>query len=195
MPIRSGSRVAEVLLDLGDAAGAPGTAHVELVGPAGTVVALGEQTFAADAFEVRVPVTGATLDTPGVYRREAYVERAGAPTIDLPAEEMVVEESRSVWHTIATARDGWRDAPSDDVDLYSLLVAARREVADFAPAALDPVILRAAQLEQARTHWNASRTDPGGHVGDGEGFTITPFPLDWTVKQMLRPRNPRPCFG
>jgi hypothetical protein len=44
-----------------------------------------------------------------------------------------------------------------------------------------------AQITQARNIWNAVKTDPATQgIGD-EGFVIRPFPMDWTVKNLIRP--------
>lgn len=109
------------------------------------------------------------------------------------------------WHTPEDAPAQWSDAPSA-ADLTELLDVARGQVLAYAPAgdytdtahlvtdpAADiPTSWRVAQLMQARNIWNARLTDPGnGEIGD-DTFVIRPFPLDWTIKQMLRPRRGTP---
>jgi hypothetical protein len=41
---------------------------------------------------------------------------------------------------------------------------------------------------QARNVWNSEQASPGGNL-DGSGFGLTIHPLDWQVKQLLRPRS------
>lgn len=124
------------------------------------------------------------------------------------------------WHTLDTARDQWRDAPSDDDTLQQLLDVARHQVTAYAPtytgepgtstlaapdpttgalqpvtAATVPADYRLAQLMQARNIWNAGRVDPAsGGLGD-DSFIMRPFPLDWMVKQIIRPKRALPWIG
>lgn len=106
-------------------------------------------------------------------------------------------ESGDEWVSIEEARDKWRDAPESDTELYELLEVARITCEAYAPSLADgvavPVNYRAANVMQARNQWNSSRVDPNGQVG-ADGFQVTVFPLDWAVKALLRPRNPRPVI-
>lgn len=105
------------------------------------------------------------------------------------------------WLTLDEARDWWRDAPLDDDLLQLYLDGAAEQVAEYGPTrvaeaiAADPNAVperyRLAQLAQTRNLWNAVKTDPSGGIGD-EGFTFRPYPLDWTVKQIIRPQSARP---
>lgn len=107
-------------------------------------------------------------------------------------------ESGDQWVSIEEARDKWRDAPESDTALFELLETARITCVAFAPELAEgtavPLNYRAANLMQARNQWNASKVDPNGQVG-ADGFQITIFPLDWAVKALLRPKNPRPVIG
>jgi hypothetical protein len=48
---------------------------------------------------------------------------------------------------------------------------------------------------QARNQWNAAKVDPAnGGLGD-ESFIVTPHPLDWMIKQILRPATAIPVVG
>lgn len=111
------------------------------------------------------------------------------------------------WHDIESARSQWDDAPLDDDQLTELLEVAKVAVLAYAPA-LDagsyvvdddgyivmvdadtvPASYRYAQLMQARNVWNSSQASPGGDL-DGSSYGISTFPLDWQVKQILRPRS------
>lgn len=97
----------------------------------------------------------------------------------------------ATWHTIESARDLWVDAPLDDEYLGELLEVAQGAVLAYAPALADtdvPVSYRQAQLMQARNVFNASKAAPGGEF-DGSSYGITTHPLDWQIKQLLRPRT------
>lgn len=126
------------------------------------------------------------------------------------------------WHTVTTARDEWVDAPVDEVGLATLLTVAKNDVISYAPKFTDPdtgvvslgyidpvsgiisavtdntvpADYRLAQLMQARNTWNANKVDPSnGQMGD-DTFVMRPFPLDWFVKQLIRPnRGPLAWVG
>lgn len=109
----------------------------------------------------------------------------------------------SGWYTVEEAREDWRDAAQvTDERLATLLDAAKEAVwsygrsltlADDAPVPDDiPAGWREAHLMQTRNTWNSSKTDPEGILGSGE-FEVRPFPMDWMVKQLIRPLTvPRP---
>ncbi|MGB3375925.1 MAG: hypothetical protein WBA87_12415 [Microbacterium sp.] len=48
-----------------------------------------------------------------------------------------------------------------------------------------------AQLQQARNLWNSGRTTGEGDVGP-DGFVFRPYPLDKTIKQIIRPVDGKP---
>lgn len=125
----------------------------------------------------------------------------GAPAVQrLPDVRIVVQDPDSEWHTLDTARHEWADAEHlPDATLYQLLEDVREQVLDFAPAlAVDATVpprYKRGQLMQARNSWNAARVDPATG-GDGEEtFIIRPFPLDWSIKQVLRPRRGIPVVA
>ena len=103
------------------------------------------------------------------------------------------------WHTLDTARDQWVDAPYQDAILANLLEIAKEACLAFAPFTVSETILeaparyRVAQLMQARNIWNASKVSPSGDLGDGT-YVITPKPLDWMIKQVLRPKRAVPVM-
>ncbi|WP_024357799.1 hypothetical protein [Leucobacter chironomi] len=107
------------------------------------------------------------------------------------------------WHDAESAADAWEDAPDDDERLEELLAVARAQVVAYSPhrkadpaVAADsddvPVEYRLAQLRQAQNLWAAGSVSTDGGMGDGDSFTLTPHPLDWHVKQIIRPRGGRP---
>jgi len=121
----------------------------------------------------------------------------------LPRIPVIVEDEVG-WLTIASLRDGWRDAPMSDEDCFELLEVSKAAVVAFAPAlvadvvtgkTLVPANYRKGQRMQARNVWNAAKVDPSnGGLGD-DTFVIRPFPLDWSVKQVLRPKPALPWVG
>lgn len=85
----------------------------------------------------------------------------------------------------------WPDAPHDADVLALYLDAAREACAAYAPtppAAGIPSSWRIAQAYQARNIYNAGMAGAGGDL-DGSGYGLTAYPLDWSVRQMLRPRT------
>lgn len=109
----------------------------------------------------------------------------------------------SSWHNLESARLQWADAPYDDDVLEELLEVARGQVITYSPtkkadpivelASTDvPVHYRLAQLRQATNLWTAASVDTTGGMGDGSDFVIRPHPLDWHVKQIIRPRGGAP---
>jgi hypothetical protein len=111
------------------------------------------------------------------------------------------------WHTEESARNEWADAPIDygdegDATLATLLVVAKQAVVAFAPAVEEPLEddnvpegYRAAQLMQARNIWNASKASPSGDIDGGQYGIAAGFPLDWQVRQLIRPKRGRPVLG
>lgn len=93
----------------------------------------------------------------------------------------------------------WETADSiPDSLLEDLLEVARDAVLEFAPALPDdypvgkcPAAYRLAHLMQTRNLWNAQEVDTDGGFG-GEDYTIRPVPLDWIIKQVLRPKRAVP---
>lgn len=75
--------------------------------------------------------------------------------------------------------------PPDDPRIVEFMWSTTAEVGGI------PVSFRVAQLMQARNVWNSSQANPnGGDTFDGVGFGITTtHPLDWQIKQLLRPRS------
>lgn len=113
----------------------------------------------------------------------------------------VVQDDTTGWHTIDTARDEWTvgEATVDDRRLWQLLELAREQVTAFAPALAEdaaiPSSYRAGQLMQAQNLYNAGAVDPAtGSTGDDQ-FALRPYPLDWMVKQVLRPARGVPVVG
>lgn len=123
----------------------------------------------------------------------------------------------ATWHTVASARDQWADAPYDedggDDTLLELLAVAKNAVRAYAPTAGDGYVIdddgyivpgdagavpdnyRAAQLMQARNIWNSSKASPSSGAFDDGTYALSSFPLDWQVRQLLRPKQGRPVIA
>lgn len=91
----------------------------------------------------------------------------------------------------------WADAPADPDALTLYLTAAYGQCVEFAPAlAVDapvPANYRLAQVLQARALQRSTVAGSGDQMG-GDGFTVTVFPMDWNVKNLLRPTKGTPVI-
>lgn len=97
-----------------------------------------------------------------------------------------------------TARTLWVDAPLDDAVLQAVLAVAFEQCVAFAPEVATPTggeeaRFKYAQVMQARAVYRAGIAGGGDRIG-GDGFSVTVFPMDWTVKALLRPAG-RPVVG
>ncbi|HWU46145.1 MAG TPA: hypothetical protein VN133_05250 [Humibacter sp.] len=126
----------------------------------------------------------------------------------------------TTWYDTTTARTDWGDAPASDDQLETLLTIAKNAVITYAPKYTDPTTAalslgqidpvtglinpitdtippdyRQAQLMQARNTWNAAKVDPANASLGDDQFVIRPFPLDWMVKQIIRPKRALPWVG
>lgn len=90
----------------------------------------------------------------------------------------------------------WPDAPlGEPGTLAAMLASARIQCEAFAPdlgATVDiPANYRHAQVLQARALYRAGMAGSDSRIGvDGQAVTV--FPMDWTVKALLRPKRGRP---
>ncbi|MFP7760907.1 hypothetical protein [Marisediminicola sp. LYQ85] len=102
------------------------------------------------------------------------------------------------WHTVESAADEWEDAPTNEDSLFALLESAREQCEAFAPAikpgALIPIRYRQAQLMQARALWQSTQANASDEIGS-DGFRVTVFPMDRTIKNLLRPKRGVPLVG
>lgn len=92
----------------------------------------------------------------------------------------------------------WPGSEDYTDDLGFPLNVARIQCERFAPVlaedAVAPENYVAAQVLQARALLRAGIVGSGDQAG-GYGETVTVFPMDWTVKNLLRPKKGRPYFG
>lgn len=148
-----------------------------------------------DTIDVDLGVLGVV----GRHELRLVLAGAGVALSLAPLPVIVEHEDGQGWYTLPAARRDWPSAPSEDGRLFDLLDAAREQCLEYAPA-LDPDErpprrYKQAQLLQARNIWNAAKTDPGATSLGVEGFAAPIFPLDWTVRQMLRPARAVPVIG
>ena len=175
------------------------TASASLLDPNRAEIVALDASIDADAGTVTVePPTESPFETSGIYRLRVTLTGTGTRAT-LPDLRIVVQDPASEWHTLDSLRDDWTDAEDiSDVMLWSVLELAREQVLEFAPvvAVDDPVPSRYvdAQRIQARNIVTAGRVSPDGGSGEGD-FVIRPFPLDWHVRQILRPKSARPVIA
>lgn len=163
--------------------------------PNGVVVSAVPAVIAGDAIEVEIPDI---LDDAGIYRLRVTVT-GGDKVQRVPQVRFVVQDEEDGWHTLDSIRDEWEDAEHiPDPTLYELLDIVRGQVIEFAPAlGVDdeiPAHYRYGQKVHARNTWNATRVAADGTAGEGD-FVLRPFPLDWHVKQILRPQSGKPVVA
>ncbi|UOE43742.1 hypothetical protein [Agromyces larvae] len=173
------------------------TVTAVLVDPAGGTETM-ESLFDEEAGAILVDID-APLNLEGIYRLRLVLDGDGGVRM-LPEIRLVVQDPDSKWHTLDTARAEWADAEHlADPVLYELLEVAKGEVLEFAPALAEdapvPIRYRKGQLMQARNILNAAGVDPSTGDDGAGSFVIRPFPLDWQVKQTLRPKHGIPVFG
>lgn len=89
------------------------------------------------------------------------------------------------------------EVPPDALEVVLLAAAAQCE--QYAPPLPEqgeplPTAWLMAQAMQARALWRSGTVGGGDQYGTGE-YTVTVFPMDWTVKALLRPRRGRPVIA
>lgn len=169
-------------------------AEAALTSPAGVTTAAAAALVdePGEGRVVAVTIPAAALLEAGLHELEVRLTTAGtSERFEVPP---VVVQARSGWHSIGSARTEWRDAGAlDDHRLWVLLETAKLEVVAYAPPLPDgarpPVNYREAQLMHARNRNAAGRIDPANADAGGDGFSLTAFPLDWVVRQLLRPQR------
>ena len=172
------------------------TVAVLLTDPAGDGITTLTAAISEQTIEVSFPEATVFPDA-GIYRLRVIIDHDGVGITQADPIRLVVDDSAGQWATLVLARDQWIDARNlNDPILYDLLTMSRDQVIHYAPALADgvavPLHYRLAQIVQAKNVYNGSLVDAGsGDIGS-DTFTIRPFPLDWQVKQMLRPRRGTP---
>lgn len=116
-----------------------------------------------------------------------------------PATEWEVQPYDG-WASLEAARAQWADAEQmEDPELTQYLAAAYEQCVEFAPELADgqtviPQRLVQAQVMQARAIWRSLTAGDNNQLGP-DGFSVTVYPMDWTVKNLLRPRRGLPRVG
>lgn len=91
----------------------------------------------------------------------------------------------------------WPDAPEDEETLVRLLTSSYETCSAFAPVLADgapvPERYKEAQVLQARAQARNAAAGPGDQVGP-DGYTVTVYPMDRTIKAKLRPRSGKPVI-
>jgi len=103
------------------------------------------------------------------------------------------------WVTLTQAQNLWRDAADlDAAELTTYLLSAYEACVEFAPELEDgaeiPESWRLAQVMQARAQMRALTAGRDDNLA-ADGLTVTVYPLDWNVRQLLRPKRGRPRVG
>lgn len=105
--------------------------------------------------------------------------------------QFVVQEIDG-WLDLEKARAQWADAPVDDVLLFQILDTAKTQCIEYAPAlelgAVVPINYLNAQLTQARALYSSLIANQSDQIGL-DGFAVRVFPLDFTIRAMLRPKK------
>jgi hypothetical protein len=131
------------------------------------------------------------LETSGVYQIVFNFTDDNAATLKAEPFKFVVQELNG-WLTLEMARSQWSDAPLDDVFLAQILDAAKTQCLAYAPVlavdALVPVNYLHAQLMQARALYQSVVANQQDNIGV-EGLQVRVFPLDFTIRALLRPKR------
>lgn len=180
-------------------------ASAALVKPSGAWAPLTATLEPEDSLvSVDWPADASPFTESGLYRVRLSLNRPATPDGPRAASErlqdvLIVVEADDGWHTLGSVRSEWADGRDiSDHRLYRLLTVARLECEAYAPALPErapvPENYREAQLLQTRNRWNVARVDPSGTAG-ADGFSMTPFPLDWQTRQLLRPKSGTPVVA
>lgn len=165
------------------------------VASAGFLATIGEES-------VIVEWPDADLFTsPGLYSLTVVLETVDGKRERVAPTYVVVQDDDG-WQSLDSAREDWPDARKlSDRKLFLLLELAKQEVlayldeeGELAPIR-PPIHYGEGQAMQARNLWNAAKVDPAnGGIGE-ESFVVRPFPLDWMVRQVLKPKRGVPVIG
>lgn len=127
----------------------------------------------------------------GVYSLRFTFTAADGEVVH-PEPFHLVVQPLSGWLSLEQARAQWADAPLDDVFLYQILESAKVQCVEYAPAiaagAVIPANYLQAQVMQARALYQSVIANQNDNIGV-EGFTVRVFPLDFTIRALLRPKK------
>jgi hypothetical protein len=171
-------------------------AAATLTTPAGATVPAAGASIVTDPDEGPVvAVQLPQLTAAGLWQLHVTITTDDGASSTFEAAPVVVQEFDG-WHSIGSAHAEWPDSRAlDDHRLWVLLETAKLECLAYArplpadPPALPPVNYREAQLLHARNRNAAGKIDPSNGDAGGDGFSLSAFPIDWTVRQLLRPQR------
>ena len=162
--------------------------EADLIGPSGAILSSmsGEPT----GNHLELNFGGPSLATvSGVY--SIVFKFTDGALITAEPYEFLVQEATG-WLTLESARAQWADAPMDDIFLWQILESAKAQCIAYAPAiAVDagvPLNYVQAQLMQARAVYQSVIANQNDTVGV-DGFAVRVFPLDFTIRALLRPKR------
>lgn len=160
-----------------------------LYNPAG--VSLGNlTTVVQDGHGIRVTWGTTSLFTvPGIYTLRSKFTVTNDLLVSAEPLQIVIQ-ALDGWLTLEQARNLWADAPLDDVLLYQILETAKAQCIAYAPAFTGVVPLSYVQAQglQARAIYQSVIANQQDNVGV-DGFQVRVFPLDFTIRAMLRPKR------
>lgn len=164
------------------------TWQVDLYNPAHEII--GTQSGEPTGNHLELTFGAPSLATvAGVYQLQFKFENGGLLTAE-PYEFLVQEFTG--WLTLELARAQWSDAPLDDIFLWQILESAKNQCLEYAPALPAdsgiPLNYVQAQLMQARAIYQSVIANQNDNVGI-EGFAVRVFPLDFTIRALLRPKK------
>ena len=161
-----------------------------MLSPIGEVLGELSGTGHGQHLEFTWPIT-TILETPGLHTIVITFFDALGVEVQCEPWKFVVQAIDG-WLSLELARAQWADAPLDDVFLFQLLDTAKEQCLAYAPAlpigAPIPARYLQAQETQSRALYQSTIANQADNVGI-EGFTVRVFPLDFTIRAMLRPKK------
>lgn len=136
--------------------------------------------------------TTTILEIPGVHTIVVtFFDTPGNVEVQCEPWKFIVQDIDG-WLSLEQARAQWADAPLEDLFLFQLLDTAKTQCISYAPTlplgAVVPSNYLMAQLTQARALYQSTIANQQDNVGI-EGFQVRVFPLDFTIRAMLRPKK------
>lgn len=135
--------------------------------------------------------TTSLFTSPGIYTLRCKFTVTNDELVSAEPLQIVIQAVDG-WLTLEQARLEWADAPLDDVLLFKILETAKAQCVAYAPVLgltdSVPITYVQAQLLQARAIFSSVIANQQDNVGV-EGFQVRVFPLDFTIRAMLRPKR------
>lgn len=133
--------------------------------------------------------TTSLFTVPGIYTLRSKFTVTNDELVSAEPLQIVIQ-ALDGWLTLEQARNLWADAPLDDVLLYQILETAKAQCIAYAPTFTGTVPLQYVQAQglQARAIYQSVIANQQDNVGV-DGFQVRVFPLDFTIRAMLRPKR------